>query len=66
MNKKIIFTEKYRSQMSSFQWIVTTIGLSIMFYAIISFTYKLVKGEPLWPNLKRKIQILFDGFWGIG
>ncbi len=52
--------------MSSFQWIVTTIGLSIMFYAIISFTYKLVKGEPLWPNLKRKIQILFDGFWGIG
>jgi len=52
--------------MSSFQWVVIAIGISIMLYAIISFAYKLVKGEPLWPNLKRKIQISFDGFWGIG
>jgi hypothetical protein len=52
--------------MSTLQWVFITIGLSIMLYAIISFAYKLVKGEPLWPNLKRKINLFFDGFWGIG
>jgi hypothetical protein len=52
--------------MSSLHWVFIAVGLSIMLYAIISFAYKLVKGENLWPNLKRKIQLFFDGFWGIG
>jgi len=46
--------------------IAIIIGLLIILYAIIAFTYRIFKGEPFWPNFKRMLKLLFDGFWGMG
>jgi hypothetical protein len=46
--------------------IFITIGLLIILYAIISFAYRIIKGEPFWPNFKEMIRLAFEGFWGIG
>lgn len=48
------------------EYIVIVIGLLIILYAIVAFIYRLVKKEPLWPNFKRMISLIFDGFWGMG
>ena len=48
------------------EFVFIAIGLLIVLYAIIAFIYRLIKGEPFWPNLKRMIKLIFDGLWGIG
>ncbi len=48
------------------EFITITIGLLIAAYAVVAFLYRLVKGEPLWPNLKKMIVGVIDGISGMG
>lgn len=52
--------------MNPINWILIAISSLIMLYAISSFFYRLAKGKPFWPNLKKAIRLFFDGFWGLG
>ncbi len=46
--------------MSLLEGLLILIGILIMGYAIISFLYRLTKGEPFWPNLKKRVKVFFD------
>jgi len=48
------------------EFIVITIFLLIIMYAIVAFAYRIIKGQPFWPSFKNMIQLIWDGFWGIG
>jgi len=49
-----------------FEFVAFSIGILIILYAFIAFVYRLLKGKPFWPNLKRAIKLALEGFWGIG
>jgi 4-hydroxybenzoate polyprenyltransferase len=42
------------------------IGLLIVLYAVIAFIYRLIKGQPFWPNFKKMMKLIFDGIMGMG
>lgn len=42
------------------------IGLLIVLYAVIAFIYRLIKGEPFWPNFKKMVKLVFEGIMGMG
>lgn len=52
--------------MSILEWLTISVGISVMSYALVSFLYRVIKGEPLWPSLKKANKIFWDGFWGVG
>lgn len=52
--------------MKWFEWLIIGVALGILLYALVSFVYRAVKGEPFWPNLKKALNVLIEGFWGIG
>lgn len=52
--------------MSIIEFISIVIGLAIVLYAVCAFVYRLIKGQPFWPNFKKMVKLAFDGFWGIG
>lgn len=52
--------------MKWFEFLIIGIALLILLYALISFIYRPLKGEPFWPNLKKAINTLIEAFSGVG
>jgi 4-hydroxybenzoate polyprenyltransferase len=48
------------------EFLAILIGLLIVLYAIIAFIYRLIKGQPFWPNFKRMVKLIYEGIMGIG
>jgi hypothetical protein len=48
------------------EFLAILIGLLIVLYAIIAFIYRLINGQPFWPNFKKMVKLIFEGIMGMG